>query len=144
MAQSNSALNTSSIAVIGGSGAALSLSSSSSSLAVGWSEPLSEFLLAVDSYESTIPLQVTKYYMKRAGVLPDGDPRIAKIISLAADKFLAETLNEAKSTLEARLLHSKKRSAGEGIDQQAAVKLEMEDLERSYEMQGIFQRRKLN
>ena len=37
---------------------------------------MSDFLLIVDSYEPTIPYEITRYHLKKAGV-PEGDERIA-------------------------------------------------------------------
>lgn len=102
-----------------------------------WSEPLSDFLLALDAYEPTVPTQVTRYYVKKAGLDPDADPRVVKLISLAADKFLADTVFEAKQSLELRNV-SKKRTK-----EAADLTLELQDVESSYEKQGIFQRRRL-
>lgn len=105
----------------------------------GWSEPLSDFFLQLDEYEPTISLEVIKYYMKRAGVNADSDPRVAKLLALATDKFLVETLFEAKQFSELRGVSKGTKRQLENKD----VHLEIEDLERSYELQGIFQRRKL-
>ena len=103
-----------------------------------WSEPLSDFLLALDAYEPTVSMQVTRYYVKRAGLDPEADPRVVKLISLAADKFLVDTIFEAKQNMELRNV-SRKRTK-----ESAEVALELQDLESSYEKQGIFQRRRLN
>ena len=102
-----------------------------------WSEPLSDFLLALDAYEPTIPTQVTRYYAKKAGLDPDADPRAVKLISLAADKFLADTVFEAKQSMELRNVNKKRTKE---VEDQT---LELHDVESSYEKQGIFQRRRL-
>lgn len=104
-----------------------------------WStSSLNDFILALDAYEPTIPVEVTAYYMKSVGVSSEGDPRIVKLLSLAADKFLAETIHEAKQAHDLRALSGRKRHAAEGAEE---VHLAMEDIERSYFAQGIHQRR---
>lgn len=82
---------------------------------------VSAFLLRLDSYSSTLPEEVTAHLLRQAGtvLLPSssssqlpssssdhsGD-RITKLFSLAADKFLAEVLYEAK---QISLLMNKKQ-----------------------------------
>jgi len=53
------------------------------------------FINALDKYEPTIPEQVTRYHMQKSGV-EAGDPRMTKLLSLAADNFLAKTIYEAR------------------------------------------------
>ena len=60
-----------------------------------WSADLSDFLNAVPHYDSTVPEEVVKYYMQKAGINVD-DERVVSIAALACDKFLSDTLFEAK------------------------------------------------
>jgi hypothetical protein len=76
--------------------------------------------------------------MRTAGVPSDADPRVAKLLSLAADKFIFDTVSEAMINSDLRAESRKRPKPNDG-----AVVLEMEDLEVSYEKQGIFQRRRL-
>jgi transcription initiation factor TFIID subunit 10 len=108
-------------------------SSSSSSSAAGQSakasgqEEINDLLIALDSYTPTIPEAITKHYMHKSGIAVI-DPRMAKLVSLAADKFLSETIHETKQmgTLRRQgLKHTMKRKVAETSDN-----LEIEDLER--------------
>ena len=56
---------------------------------------LIELLSVVDSYKSTIPESVVRYYMEKSGMTIQ-DPRIVSVVALAADKFLADTVFDAK------------------------------------------------
>lgn len=64
---------------------------------------ISIFLDKLDSYNPTIPVEVTTYHLSKSGA-PAADSRIPKLVSLAADKFLAEIIYEAK---QVTLLKSK-------------------------------------
>jgi transcription initiation factor TFIID subunit 10 len=58
---------------------------------------ISSFLDKLDSYSPTIPVEVTAFHLSKSGVNAV-DKRIPKLVSLAADKFLAEVIYEAKQT----------------------------------------------
>ncbi|OTB03556.1 hypothetical protein M426DRAFT_176235 [Hypoxylon sp. CI-4A] len=53
---------------------------------------LKEFLAKMDDYSSIIPDAVTNYYMTKAGLPPppQTDPRLARLIALAVQKFVAD------------------------------------------------------
>ncbi|CAG8628276.1 9547_t:CDS:2 [Acaulospora morrowiae] len=55
---------------------------------------LLEFLLLLDEFEPLIPELVTEYYFSRAGVQCD-DVRVMRLMSLAAQKFLADIATDA-------------------------------------------------
>ena len=101
-------------------------------------EDLCDFYSALDVYTPTIPEAVTKYYMQRSGVMA-ADPRMIKLISLAADKFLSETIHEARqmSLLRKQGLKQAKRKTADSSDV-----LEIEDLERCLAQQEIILKRK--
>jgi transcription initiation factor TFIID subunit 10 len=71
-----------------------------------WSEDLSDFLSALDDYAPTVPEATVQYYMQKGGV-DVADPRIVKVIALATDKFLAETIHDAKQIGDLRNQSSK-------------------------------------
>ncbi|CAM9192298.1 unnamed protein product [Phaeothamnion confervicola] len=49
----------------------------------------------VDSYAPTHPEAATRYYLEKAGVVCT-DPRLLRLVSLAADKFMVDALADAR------------------------------------------------
>ena len=92
-----------------------------------------DFLLSLDSYASTVPEAVARYYMETSGVTIK-DPRLPKLLALAADRFLAETIHQAREIAGMRIQNLKASSKRkiESLDN-----LEMEDLESSLAQQRI-------
>ena len=101
-------------------------------------EDINDLLVALDSYTPTIPEAIAKHYMHKSGIAVI-DPRMAKLVSLAADKFLSETIYETKQmgTLRRQgLKNTMKRKVAETSDT-----LEIEDLERYLSNQRYSYRR---
>ena len=97
-------------------------------------------MIGLEQYGSTIPESVTKYYMQKSGV-EVLDERMVKLISLATDHFLATTVREAKQM--SLLKHTQrsrgyKRKADFATDEST---LDLEDLERALQEQGVFLRK---
>jgi len=97
-----------------------------------WSEDLSDFLNALDSYHPTMPVECIQYYMQKAGAKIK-DNRILKVVALAVDKFLCDTIYEAKQFGKIRnQKRTNKRKFSEISDT-----LNMEDLIKSLHHQNI-------
>jgi transcription initiation factor TFIID subunit 10 len=62
-----------------------------------WNADLSDFLLSLDNYHPTVPDSVVQYHLSKSGVNVK-DPRISRLVALAADKFLAEIIFESKQS----------------------------------------------
>jgi transcription initiation factor TFIID subunit 10 len=58
---------------------------------------LREFLNKIDDYAPIIPDAVTNYYMTKAGLPPppQTDPRLARLLALATQKFIADVAADA-------------------------------------------------
>jgi transcription initiation factor TFIID subunit 10 len=56
---------------------------------------VNDFMVALDDYAPTLPTEVTYYYLGKGGANIH-DPRAVKMVSLAADKFMADILFDAR------------------------------------------------
>ena len=64
-------------------------------------ETAEQLLLAMDKYHPIMPEAVTQYFMGLSGYQCT-DPRVTKIASLAAHKFVADLTNDALRTCKQR------------------------------------------
>lgn len=95
--------------------------------------PLSDFLLQLEEYTPTIPDAVVKHYLATSG-FDSSDPRVLRLVSLAAQKFVSDVANDA-------LQHCKMRNAGQAVKNNKSKDrkyvMTMEDLSASLSTQGV-------
>ena len=85
----------------------------------------------MDNCIPTIPEEVTNYYLQRTGFVTE-DPRLIRIISLAAHKFIADVASDAMATYKLRNTGAKRDRDGN-----EKVILTMEDLSASLQNYGV-------
>lgn len=89
----------------------------------------------LESYLPTVPEQLSKYYLECNGLMVK-DENVAKLVSLAADKVLADILHGAqqRAALRKQIMKNK--------DNKEDETLELDDVEGSLAEVRIFLRRK--
>jgi len=93
--------------------------------------PVGDLMSQLEDYHPTIPDSVTAYYVNRAG-FEASDPRVIRLISLAAQKFVSDVANDALTFSRMRGAgHSKKKSS------EKRYTLTMEDLAPALNEYGV-------
>ncbi|CAG8581977.1 2634_t:CDS:2, partial [Scutellospora calospora] len=92
---------------------------------------LLEFLLLLDNFEPLIPEFVTEYYLNRSGIQCD-DVRVMRLMSLAAQKFVADIATDAFQYCKIR--QQSKKNIGK---QRNKTVLTLEDLAAALSEYGI-------
>ena len=70
-------------------------------------EAVAKLLTTLGSYESTIPDELVSFYLDRSGLDTD-DPRVKRLVAVAAQKFLADVVRDAKHHCQVRMLQENK------------------------------------
>ena len=99
-----------------------------------WNSDISKFIKALDSYAPTLPTEVSGYYLSKSGVNVQ-DERMLKLVSLAADKFMADIVFDAKQFSVLRQSSQRKDVKRKAVE--SADTLEFQDLVRSLKMRRI-------
>ncbi|KAK8843947.1 hypothetical protein IAR55_006739 [Kwoniella newhampshirensis] len=89
---------------------------------------LAEFLVMLDGYKPLVPEEITEYFLQRSG-FECSDPRLKRLLSLSAQKFVADLSRDAYHFAKLRLngtTAGRGRPTG-GADRNRVV-LTMEDL----------------
>ncbi|WVR08912.1 hypothetical protein IAU60_005971 [Kwoniella sp. DSM 27419] len=98
---------------------------------------LAEFLVMLDGYKPLIPEEVTEYYLQRAG-FECSDPRLKRLLSLSAQKFVSDLSRDAFHFAKLRtngVAAGRGRPAA-GVDRNRVV-LTMEDLSLALAEHGV-------
>lgn len=105
--------------------------SDSSSLPSIAGPPIADLVSQLEDYTPTIPDAVAQHFLSSSGFQTD-DPRIVRIMSIAAQKFVADIANDA-------LQHCKMRGAGQTNKKNKHRKyvLTNDDLAQAMSDQGI-------
>ncbi|XP_064384172.1 transcription initiation factor TFIID subunit 10-like [Halichondria panicea] len=93
---------------------------------------LLDFCAQLEDYTPTVPDAVTVHFLQKAG-FSTRDPKIVRLVSLAAQKFISDIANDA-------LQHCKMRSAGQSARKATKDRkytLTMEDLGKALGEYGI-------
>ncbi|GFZ47163.1 hypothetical protein JCM24511_04906 [Saitozyma sp. JCM 24511] len=98
---------------------------------------LAEFLVMLDGYKPLIPEEVTEYYLQRAG-FDCSDPRLKRLLSLSAQKFISDLSRDAFQYAKLRVNGTavgRGRPAA-GVDRNRVV-LTMDDLSLALSEHGV-------
>ncbi len=106
-------------------------------------EEFCDFLTSLLGYAPTVPESVVCYQLAKSGVQVEPpqsilDERIARLVSLAADKFLAEIVYDARQHRFVCL--GKGKTSGTDTDNEKVVSLETSDVAASCKERGIHTR----
>ena len=98
---------------------------------------VTELLHAVEEYTPILPDEVTNHLLARSG-FHTSDPRVTRLVSLAAHKFIVDVSNDALQHCKAR---QQARPASKAGKSEARLALTTEDLAASAKDFGIYIRK---
>ena len=96
-------------------------------------ESLHKLLVGMQEYNTAIPDEVTDHFLKHSG-FECPDPRVTRLVSLAAHKFVADLTNDALQHCKNRQAHRAQGKSGKG---DMRFVLTMDDLASSAREYGI-------
>uniref|UniRef100_A0A182X5Y8 Transcription initiation factor TFIID subunit 10 n=1 Tax=Anopheles quadriannulatus TaxID=34691 RepID=A0A182X5Y8_ANOQN len=103
---------------------------------------LSDFMMQLEDYTPTIPDAVTSFYLNSAG-FEGADPRIVRLISIAAQKFVSDVANDALQHCKTRTNsapssgHGSSKNQNQKSSKDRKYTLTMEDLQPALNDYGI-------
>ncbi|EIW67043.1 hypothetical protein TREMEDRAFT_19213, partial [Tremella mesenterica DSM 1558] len=98
---------------------------------------LAEFLVMLDKYKPLIPEEVTEYYLQKAG-FECTDPRLKRLLSLSAQKFVSDLARDALHFAKLRVNGTAvgRGRPASGVDKNRIV-LTMDDLSQALGEHGV-------
>ncbi|CAG5111354.1 Oidioi.mRNA.OKI2018_I69.chr2.g5670.t1.cds [Oikopleura dioica] len=99
-------------------------------------QPIEQLLIDVHEFTPVLPDTVSHLLLSRSGLDTEHDPRIARIASLAAQKFISDILLDARQVSLNRA-NKEMRNAGSKSKDKPKNVLTMEDLSQATEKIGI-------
>ncbi|BAM80510.1 probable transcription initiation factor TFIID, subunit TAF10 [Cyanidioschyzon merolae strain 10D] len=96
-------------------------------------DDLGDFIASLEDYQTAIPDPLVQHFLNKAGFQTD-DPRVIRLVALAAQKFVADVAHEA---LTQRRIHRESQHKGSSSTEDDKVVLTKEDLKWALQEFGI-------
>ncbi|EDW77587.1 uncharacterized protein Dwil_GK24479 [Drosophila willistoni] len=97
---------------------------------------LSDFMLQLEDYTPLIPDTVTSHYLNMGGFHAD-DKRIVRLVSLAAQKYISDVIDDALQHSKARTHMQNSNTPGGSKAKDRKFTLTMEDLQQALADYGV-------
>lgn len=102
-------------------------------------DEVEKFVSSLGSMECAIPDELLRHYLSRAGFATD-DPRLERLIALAAQKFIADVAHDAISHSRLRQIANAPPTKKK-IERDPRIVLTVDDLERALHECGVMFRK---
>ncbi|XP_022127534.1 transcription initiation factor TFIID subunit 10 [Pieris rapae] len=102
----------------------------------GVGHALSDFLLQLENYTPSVPDSVVAFYLNMSG-FESQDPRLIRLIALAAQKFLSDIANDALQHCKMRTSSQMSMSKNQKGPKEKKYVMTMEDLVPALQEYGI-------